>query len=454
MSYFEDENNVERSESGQEFMERYTYSFEQTAPPSKRGKRGFAARAAAVVICGAMLAVGGGFAGSLLTYRSLQNADTGVRPSGESGAPQSSMSNATSPIANVNPSGGQMTLTELFDGANPAVVAVSTETAGRNIFGQSVKLPASGSGFVISEDGYIATNCHVISGATVITVIMHDGVKYPATLVGSDTSTDIAVLKIDAKDLSYLSFGDSDMLKVGQQVAAIGNPLGELANSFTVGYISALDRELNIDGIPRHMLQTDASINSGNSGGPLLDLTGRVIGVVTAKSVGQNVEGLGFAIPSNRISGIVNQLIDKGYVPGRAVMGVEVSGNGSQVRVESVKEGGAAEKAGVLAGDIILTAGSKNISAVSDLTSLLAGMSPGDKLVLNVQRDGANKTLTLTLDEYRPDMSAIPGLEDLPGIEQFEFPDGPQTWRFPWDGEDSDGPRTWRNPFEDGERPA
>ena len=171
--------------------------------------------------------------------------------------------------------------------------------------------------FILSEDGYILTNCHVIEGSDEIQVSLYDGSTYKATLVGEDSTNDVALLKIDAKGLQAVSIGDSDQLKVGEKVAAIGNPLGELTYSMTVGYVSALDRTINTDGKPINMLQTDAAINPGNSGGPLLDMDGNVIGITTAKYASDEIEGLGFAIPINDAMEIAYDLMQYGYVKGR-----------------------------------------------------------------------------------------------------------------------------------------
>jgi len=340
---------------------------------------------------------------------------------------------SANPLGGINPNGETLTLTELFAGANPAVVAISTEMTGRNAFGRVVTQPAAGSGFIISSDGYIVTNNHVIENATSISVLLHDGTNHPATLVGRDPETDLAVLKIEADNLSYLTWGNSDALQVGEQVAAIGNPLGEFANSMTVGYISALDREINIDGVPRNMLQTDAAVNSGNSGGPLLNLKGQVIGIVTAKSSGMDVEGLGFALPSSKVTGIVEQLIRDGYVTGRAVLGVMVGTNQdddrANVYVVSVNDGSAADKAGILAEDIILSANGKAVSTVEELKEIIGELSPGDKLVLKIQRGDEELSLTAVLDEYKPPETAdpVPFSGQAPSFpdEDFSSPFGP-----------------------------
>ena len=204
---------------------------------------------------------------------------------------------------NTNDTGKTLTPTQVYELTVNSVVGIKTETT-TNVFGQEAVASAAGSGFILSEDGYIITNCHVISGADTIEVTLFNGDAFPAELVGSDSSYDIAVLKINAKGLPAVSVGDSDTLKVGEEVIAIGNPLGELTFTMTNGIVSALDREINTDGNPQNMLQTNAAINSGNSGGPLFDMDGNVIGVTTAKysgstPTGTTIEGLGFAIPIN-----------------------------------------------------------------------------------------------------------------------------------------------------------
>ena len=287
-------------------------------------------KVAAALVCCLALMLGSGFAGAMITEGRIMamlssgDAITAHRQAGDVFGNNGSSSEGASILGRFGSGGRTLSLNELFSSANPAVVAISTETTGRNVFGRRVTLPAAGSGFIVSEDGYLVTNNHVIENAASISVLLHDGTSYPAVLVGTDPLSDLAVLKIDANGLSYLVWGDSEDLQVGDQVVAIGNPLGEFANSMTVGYISALDREINIDGTPRNMLQTDAALNEGNSGGPLLNMRGQVVGIVSAKSIGMSVEGLGFAIPSKVAKNIINQLIDGGYVKNRGMIGVQV----------------------------------------------------------------------------------------------------------------------------------
>jgi serine protease Do len=317
---------------------------------------------------------------------------------------ETTIDNSFEVLGSVTQNNTELTLPELFEGANPAVVAISTEATGHNAFGRTVTRPANGSGFLVSPNGHIVTNDHVIDNANSIMVLMYDGNVYPATVIGRDPESDLAVIKIEGSNWQFLSFGDSDSLRVGQQVAAIGNPLGELANSMTVGYISALNRDVNIDGVSRNKLQTDAAVNRGNSGGPLLNLRGEVIGVVSAKSVGMDVEGLGFAIPSSHAKTVVDQLLQYGFIRGRAILGVQVSvqdGTG-YVQVAYVNEHSAAQKAGVATGDIILSANGKEVSSFADLRAELDSLSPGDPLELRIRRGSEEMTLTAVLDEYKP----------------------------------------------------
>jgi len=293
---------------------------------------------------------------------------------------------------------------EVYALANPAVVAINTEVTGTNFFGMEVSRPAAGSGFLISEDGLVVTNEHVIRGANSISVILYDGTLHEATLLGEDDLTDLAVLRIDATDLTYLTFCDSSLLQVGKRVAAIGNPLGVLENSMTVGYISALDREINVEGIPLRMLQTDAAINGGNSGGPLINMHGRVIGVVTAKSVGTGIEGLGFAIPANQAVRITDDLIQHGMVTDRASMGITsitryFLGLLPSIEVDSVVPGSGADRAGILPGDIIIAANDRQLRDSSELRIMISEHSPGDILRFDIQRGSERLLLDVVLDQ-------------------------------------------------------
>ena len=295
-----------------------------------------------------------------------------------------------------------------------SVVAISNRAITTNIYGQETEMAASGSGFIISEDGYVVTNYHVVEGADKLSFITYDGTEYAAKLVGYDQSNDVSLLKIEATGLDPVTIGSSDDLIVGDQVVAIGNPLGELTSTLTVGYISAKDRTINTDGTYNiNMMQTDAAINSGNSGGPLFNMKGEVIGITTAKysgssNSGASIEGIGFAIPMDDVMGILQDLRDYGYVKG-AYLGVsvvtmdpavaEAYGLPTGSKVSLVEPKYCAAKAGVQVGDIIIAMAGQDVSGNSDLLSILRQFRPGDTTTITVFRGGREIELSITLDE-------------------------------------------------------
>lgn len=379
-------------------------------PPAKKKRP--VLRAMAIILCAVALVFGSSYISTRIALNNVEAFGFSIEtvqaynppPTITNGAIPDSTFLTANTITNQN----ELTLPDLFDGANPAVVAISTEVTGRNAFGQTVTRPASGSGFFISSDGYIVTNDHVIENVRNITVLLYNGRQYPATVVGRDPASDIAVIKINVTGIAYLTFGNSDAVRVGEQVAAIGNPLGELANSMTVGWISALDRDITVDGVTRTKLQTDAAVNRGNSGGPLLNLHGEVIGVVNAKSVGVDVEGLGFALPSNDVRAVAEQLMEYGFIRGRAILGISVNEiiqwgtNRRMVQVSAVSIGGAADRAGIRVGDIILSVDGTAVSTFDGLRAVLDRRSPNDEVDVRINRGGTESTVRVTLDEYRP----------------------------------------------------
>ncbi len=331
---------------------------------------------------------------------------------------------------NSNDTGKTLAPAQVYEMTVNSVVGINTETT-TNVFGQEAVAASSGSGFILSEDGYIITNCHVVNGANTIKVALYNGETYDAELVGSDSNYDVALLKIDAAGLPAVSIGDSDALKVGEEVIAIGNPLGELTFTMTNGILSALDREINTDGNPQNMLQTNAAINSGNSGGPLFDMDGNVIGVTTAKysgstSSGTTIEGLGFAIPINDVLRVAYDLAEYGYVRGLAYLGVTVRTLDTETadyyglpvgpRVESVNEGSCAEAAGMQVGDIIFQFNGVDVADNTDLLSQLRKVKAGDTVAVKVYRAGAEVELSVTLDE-RPQVVEEP---EQPAAQQPE----------------------------------
>ena len=293
-----------------------------------------------------------------------------------------------------------------------SVVLISCEVRA-NTFGQTMVGSSTGSGFILTQDGYVVTNAHVVDGATTIKVSTHAGEELEAKVIGTDTTNDVAVLKVEAEGLPAVVLGSSNDLIVGDQVVAIGNPLGELTSTMTVGYVSAKDRDVTTDGKTINMIQTDAAINSGNSGGPLFNMKGEVVGITTAKysgssASGASIESIGFAIPIDDVSGMVQDLVDYGYVTG-AYLGVMVTDVPEDLaayyrmpkgaRVEEVTPGYCAEEAGVKAGDIIIGLGGHEVENVTDLTRALRKFKSGDTTEIVVFRSGAEVKLTITLDE-------------------------------------------------------
>ena len=282
----------------------------------------------------------------------------------------------------------------------------------------------SGSGIILTSDGYIVTCKHVVDGAETIKVILNDDTEHEAKLIGSDTRSDLAVLKIDMTGLSPATLGDSDMLTVGEDVIAIGNPLGELRGTATSGIISALSREVTVENAKMKLIQTDAAISPGNSGGGLFNASGSLVGIVNAKASSSNSEGLGFAIPVSSVKTIISNLIDHGYVLGRAYLGVYTqdvtlssdSNNGmngffgnffssgtSSVQIAQIVSGSAAEKAGLKTGDLILKVNDTEITSNTALASIISGFNAGDTATLTIQRDGKEQTVSVTFGEYKPD---------------------------------------------------
>ena len=309
---------------------------------------------------------------------------------------------------------------EIYELGCKQTVGVSLESTRANIFGQQSASAVAGTGFIITPDGYIMTNYHVIESAqkseNKIQVLFKDKSSFEAKIVGFDEDNDVAVLKIDASDLSPVSIGNSDDIAVGDSVFAIGNPLGELDFSMTSGRVSALDRSITIErnGTAINMFQFDAAINSGNSGGPVYNESGEVIGIATAKVGSSGVEGLGFAIPINDAADIANELITKGYVSGKAYMGVNIDNRYTSVYAQyysmpegayvyNVESGGCAEKSGLAAGDIITKVGSEAIGGYSDLNAAIKSFKAGESTEIVVYRGGEYVTLRITFDEAKPD---------------------------------------------------
>ena len=389
----------------------------ESTPPQPPKKKGKAARIVALVLVCALVGGGAGVGGAALYSRmSASGNETTIY---EEERPQ------VQTVVNTN-KGQPMEPQELYAANLPSCVGITVSTTSMNIFGQTTTSAASGSGFVLTQDGYIVTNYHVIEDAANdssvdIQVTFASGDKYTAKLVGGEKDNDVAVLKIEAAGLTPVTLGDSDKLVVGESVYTIGNPLGELTYSLTDGIISALDRLISTgDNVTLNMLQTNCDINPGNSGGPLFDSYGSVIGITTAKytqsSSGVSAEGLGFAIPINDVKDIFSDLIEHGYVTGKPYMGVQVNTVSSEAQrygipagaaVEYVAEGSCAQKAGLQEGDIITAIDDTAIDSPSALTAALSSnYKAGDTATLTVIRSQQEMKLTITFDEKNAETEA------------------------------------------------
>ena len=303
------------------------------------------------------------------------------------------------------PNDEAMSLQDIYENTIDSVVSISCS---------SLHSTSTGTGLILTEDGYIVTNAHVIEGAAVVQVILQSKQSYQATVVGADEITDLAVLRIDAMDLHPAKLGDSDNMRVGDTVVAIGDPLGlELSGSMTDGIVSAINRDISVDGRSMTLIQTNAALNSGNSGGPLINCYGQVVGINTMK-IGDymssaGVEGLGFAIPSDTVSDIVTQLIRQGYVSGRPTLGITGEavttfyqlyyGLPNGLYISQLERGCDAEKQGLRAGDILLTVDENRIVTQTDLDNVVYTHEVGDVIPVTVYRDGKQGTFYLTVEE-------------------------------------------------------
>jgi serine protease Do len=310
-----------------------------------------------------------------------------------------------SPLSVENiPQEGGLSLQAIYEKAVPSVVSISCDRDGST---------STGTGVVFRADGYLITNCHVVENARQIQVLFTDGRELPAALVGSDRFSDLAVLSVEADDLIAAEFGNSDALRVGDTVVAIGDPLGvALRGSMTNGIVSAINRGLTVNGRTMSLIQTNAALNPGSSGGPLLNCYGQVVGINTLK-IGDymsdaGVEGLGFSIPSSFVKDVVGQLMEKGYVSGRPSLGFTCetvstfhqiySHLPAGVYVTAITPGGAAQRAGILPGDIILSISGVRITDAGDLEDLLFYCQPQDRLRITLFRDGKQYLAELTVD--------------------------------------------------------
>ena len=388
-------------------------------PPKKKKHHvngGKVARSAVALVLAAVMGFAGGYVGSQMNGSKVVIQQ--VAPSGSS-----SSSGSDSSITSASASGSSLTTEQVADLVSPSVVVITTEQvvySQWSWYGQSQVESGAGSGVIISSDGYILTCAHVVSGASNITVSIGDK-DYPATLVGEDTTSDIAVVKIDATGLTPATVGDSDNLKVGESVMAVGNPLGELGGTVTSGIVSALNRSVSIQGSSSvntmSLIQMDASVSPGNSGGGLFNMNGELVGIVNAKSSDSDAEGLGFAIPVNDAVKVAQELLENGYVTGRPYLGIsyyavtnaqtaaQLGVNAYGVYIVEVVKGGPADKAGLQAGDRIVSVDGSEVATQSDLGTLMQDHKAGDTIEITVARGGQMQTVTVTLGEKGADNS-------------------------------------------------
>lgn len=374
--------------------------------PKKPASKGFVA---AMLVAAIILGGGAGFGGSMLASTLNNNSSSSVNIKQASASSTSTTSNAAL-------SG---TTSEIVKKTADSVVEIATESVVTGGFAQQYVQQGAGSGVIISEDGYIITNYHVIEGAENITVTLRDGAtSYKAKIIGSDEDNDIALLKIDATGLSAATMGNSSDLAVGDYVVAIGNPLGQLGGTVTDGIISALARQVTVEGKSMTLLQHNAQISPGNSGGGLFNSNGELIGIVNAKDSATEVEGIAFAIPINNVLDIIDDLKTYGYVKGRVDLGMELTDitsddsafyyglSNTGCYVLSVTSGSNAEKAGFMRGDMITAVNGTSVSSKSDIETALKDSKVGDTVTFTVTRSGKTANLKLTLAEYSPSSSS------------------------------------------------
>lgn len=351
--------------------------------------------------------MGYGVGSGSLGGASKKNAIANLNQSTESG---------TKLVQTVN-TGDELSTVDISKKVGPAVVGItSTVNNVMSIFGTTTS-EGTGSGIIISSDGYIVTNNHVIDGASQVSVTLNTGEEYEAKVIGSDSKTDLAVIKIKPNTtLTVAELGDSSQVQVGERAVAIGNPLGmEFFGSTTQGIISAINRTITVDNRTMNVIQTDAAINEGNSGGALVNAYGQVIGINAVKISSSSVEGMGFAIPISEAKPVIEDLIQYGYVKGRPVLGIsarDVTRDMAQrqgwpmgVQVMSTQVGSGAEIAGLQQGDIIVKADGKKVESFEDLSEIKDSHKPGEVLTLEVYKydTGLNKTVKVKLTEERPD---------------------------------------------------
>lgn len=382
--------------------------FEETPPVQKKQKKNGTGKLIAVALCCSLI---GGILGTLGTALFTQS-NTTPETGNHSDVLVGLRDNTVLDINQID-TNKIMTPAEVYAANVNSTVGITTSIS-TNFWGYQTTSAASGSGFIISKDGYILTNHHVIEDSSAITVSFYDGSSKEAKLIGYDASNDIAVLKVDAENLTPVVLGNSDNMNVGDTVLAIGNPLGELTFSLTVGAVSALEREITTStGVTMDLMQTDCAINSGNSGGALFNLYGEVIGITNAKYSGNgssseaSIDNIGFAIPMNNVRSIVSSLIEKGYIS-KPYIGVSVTDVSPETQSYGLPQGAAIKdvvadspcaKAGLKINDIITHVNDEQITGSSDLVNIVGECEVGQTLKLTVYRQGVSLDIELTVGE-------------------------------------------------------
>lgn len=407
----------------------------QPAQPvkAKSSKLRLAALAISFSLLGGALGTGGTFA-ALRAFGNNSGTASATKTNGTAVIKTADDSGKAVAMQTVKTNGTQLTASQVYQNNVNSTVGITTEIT-TNYFGYKTTAAASGSGFIITDDGYIVTNHHVIEGANSVKVTLYDNTQYDAEIVGSDESNDIAVLKIDASGLTPVTLGDSEALSVGDNVVAIGNPLGELTFTLTSGVVSAKDRSITTsNSVMMNLIQTDCAINSGNSGGALFNMYGEVVGVTNAKyssnsSTEASIDNIGFAIPINNVKDIVTSIIENGYVV-KPYIGVSVETVSSDMKSYGIPEGAVvrvvnedspAEKAGLKENDIITKADDEDITSSNDLVSKIKKASKGDKITLTVYRQGEEKTIELTVDETKQDTAKKEEEEEQPEQDEQQY---------------------------------
>ena len=447
-------NNFDQNNTNNGFEQTpYPQNYAVPAQPvkAKNSKLRLAALAISFSLLGGALGTGGTFAAMKVFGNNIGTTSAAKTNTTNSTAVIKTADNNGKAVAmqTVKSDGTKLTAAQVYQNNVNSTVGITTEIT-TNYFGYKTTAAASGSGFIITEDGYIVTNYHVIEGANSVKVTTYDNTQYDAEIVGSDESNDIAVLKIDASGLTPVTLGDSEALNVGDDVVAIGNPLGELTFTLTSGVVSAMDRQITTsNSVMMNLIQTDCAINSGNSGGALFNMYGEVVGVTNAKyssnsSTEASIDNIGFAIPINTVQDIITSIIENGYVV-KPYIGVSVETVSSDMTgygipegavVRAVNEDSPAEKAGLKENDIITKVNDDTIKSSNDLVSKIRKTAKGDKLTLTVYRKGEELTIDLTVDETKQDTTkteeeeqpaedeqqySYRGGQEFEGMDPFEF---------------------------------